>query len=424
MVALSSCVKDKLTSVYITYEPVVKTKAAVWAQIKSAPARGLETTGKLVLYGNYIFINEVNKGVHIINNQNPAAPQNIGFINIPGNIDIALKNNILYADVFSDMVMIDVSNPNNVQLKGVEFTVFPERVYNQNFTVDTGTYIIDWIKHEARNTIEINTLKQQAANNGWLEGNIRGMAVNTMAQGDFSGSKVLVGVSGSMARFTIVDNHLYTVGRSELTAFNISNAVAPVKDQVTNVGWNIETVYPFNGKLFIGGQNGMFIYDIANPAAPQRLGMFSHACFNDPVVANNTHAFVTLRALTPTVDVSGVSIMPITCRGNAPQQNQLDIVDVNNLMAPSLVKTYEMTEPMGISLDGNYLFLCDGKGGLKLFDVSNVNQIRLHKALTNINPFEVIAFNKKAIVVAKGGLYQFDYSDINNIRQISKIAVQ
>jgi hypothetical protein len=259
---------------------------------------------------------------------------------------------------------------------------------------------------------------------GWLEGAIAGMALNSMAQNDFSGAKVLVGVTGSMARFTIVNNYLYTVGRSNLTAFDISNSFVPVKEQVTTVGWNIETIYPFNGKLFIGGQNGMFIYDIANPSAPERLGTFAHACFNDPVVANHTHAFVTLRAMTPRVDQDGVSTLPFTCRGAAPQQNQLDIVDINNLMAPTLVKTYEMTEPMGISLDGNYLFLCDGKGGLKLFDVSNVNQIKLHKAFTNINPFEVITYNKNAIVVARGGLFQFDYSDINNIRQISQIVVR
>ncbi len=51
--------------------------------------------------------------MHIIDNQNPADPQNIGFIEIPGNVDIAIKENILYADSYVDLVAIDISDINN-----------------------------------------------------------------------------------------------------------------------------------------------------------------------------------------------------------------------------------------------------------------------------------------------------------------------
>ncbi|MBC7422101.1 MAG: hypothetical protein H7334_01465, partial [Ferruginibacter sp.] len=87
-----SCVKDKVQTTYTYLKPVYQSKETVWQNIKSAAPQPLQNTGKLFLYGKYIFINEVNKGVHIIDNSTPQLPKNIAFIAIPGNVDIAVKN--------------------------------------------------------------------------------------------------------------------------------------------------------------------------------------------------------------------------------------------------------------------------------------------------------------------------------------------
>src|SRR5437868_12585443 len=91
------CMKDKFTHTYSFLQPVYKSKTEVYANIKSNPARGIENPGKIFLYGNYIFLNEVDKGVHIIDNSDPANPVVKAFIDIPGNLDIAVKGNTLYA---------------------------------------------------------------------------------------------------------------------------------------------------------------------------------------------------------------------------------------------------------------------------------------------------------------------------------------
>ena len=113
---LNSCVKDTCRRIYTYsyYLPVYKTTAEVRANIKSSTPQEITNPGKIVLLGNYIFLNEVDKGIHIIDNGNPASPQNVAFINIPGNMDLALKGNILYADLYTDMVTLDISNPLNV----------------------------------------------------------------------------------------------------------------------------------------------------------------------------------------------------------------------------------------------------------------------------------------------------------------------
>lgn len=413
-VLLQGCLKDTVSTTYTSYEPVYKTKAEVMAGIKSSAATPLVNTGKLAIYGNYILVNEINKGVHVIDNANPSSPQNIAFIEIPGNLDLAVKNNMLYADIYIDMVTIDISNPHNASLKKINYNVFPERIYSGGFTGDSSKYIVDWVKHEATEKSEIDNNRQMVIEGIWVEDVLMSTGTFNAAPTAQSSSGGGQSVGGAMARFTIVNNYLYTVGRSALSSFNISSASDPIIENTRPLGWNIETIYPLNDKLFIGSQTGMFIFDINNPGNPSILGTFSHACFGDPVIANDSYAFVTLKAMT---DFS-------QCWGVAPQRNEMDIVDISNITQPTLVKIYDMEEPQGLSLDGNHLFVCDGKGGLKVYDATDVNNLRLITTITDIDePFDVITYNGKAIVVAKGGIAQYDYSNINSIRKLSTIAV-
>ena len=151
--------------------------------------------------------------------------------------------------------------------------------------------------------------------------------------------------------------------------------------------------------------SGMFIYDVNNPDAPVKTGQFNHARSCDPVIADVNYAYVTLRSGT-------------TCDGYS---NQLDIVQLNGIGNPTLLKTYGMKNPKGLSKDGSTLFLCDD--GLKIFDASNVQNLQLLKHLKTSETFDVIAYNKVALVVASDGLYQYDYTNINNLRLLSKIPV-
>lgn len=410
---LNGCVKDKLTTTHTAFEPVYKSKAAVLQDIKGNAAMPLKHTGKIALYGQYIFINEVNKGVHIIDNTNKMSPKNIAFINIPGNLDIAIKNNVLYADIYTDLLAIDIANLQNVSVKKINYNVFPEKYLNAGFSMDTSNYIVDWIVHEATTQRDIDALKGQISNGAWISETLY-QADNYSNTANASGGNKANSIGGSMARFTLVNDFLYTVGRSALSSFNVSNAANPVLENTTQLGWNIETIFPLNNKLFIGAQTGMFIYNIDNPASPAFQSSFVHACFDDPVIANERYAFVTLKATTAASN----------CWGFAPQQSQMDVLDISNINQPTLIRIYDMEEPMGLSLDGNNLFVCDGKGGLKIYNAADVDDLQLLRTINNINPFDVIAYNKTAIVVAKEGILQFDYSDITAVRHLSTLAIE
>ena len=229
---------------------------------------------------------------------------------------------------------------------------------------------------------------------------------NSAAAGGSGGSPF--GVGGSMARFTIVNNHLYAVSESALKVVSISNAIDPVFSNTVNIGWGIETIYPFNNRLFIGSNSGMFIFNISNPALPVREGSFSHVRSCDPVIADNTHAYVTLR--------SGNACMGFT--------NQLEVLDISNFNQPTLVKTYQMKNPHGLAKDGTTLIICDGTGGLKFYNASNVNNLVLLNTISGYDAYDVIAINGWALVVAKNGLYQYSYNSSGTATQLSLLAVK
>ncbi len=74
----------------------------------------LNDPGKIYIYGSYLLINERGKGIHVYNNSDPANPSALTFIQLVGNTDMAIKDNILYADHMGDLVAITFSDFENV----------------------------------------------------------------------------------------------------------------------------------------------------------------------------------------------------------------------------------------------------------------------------------------------------------------------
>jgi len=112
---------------YGEYLPVYMNRTEMERVVKIEPGRPLQSTGKIYLYGQYILVNEKYKGIHIIDNSDPAAPENIAFLHIDGCIDMAMKNNILYADNAIDLIALKTTdNFSSVQVTERIRNIFPE----------------------------------------------------------------------------------------------------------------------------------------------------------------------------------------------------------------------------------------------------------------------------------------------------------
>lgn len=386
---LTSCSKDDNLEHYTYYKPVYKSKTEVRANIKSGPVRNVVEAGKIFIKDNYLFLVDVNRGVHVVDITNINQPHKIAFIPIPGCADIAVRGNYLYADCDKDLVAINISNPTAASLKKVIPNIFPEKFsYNYNsYSADTTKMVADWIK------VDTAYAKVNPAN---------------VLYATSSSSAITNGTGGSTSRFGLLNDRMYAVSCSDLKVFNTADASNPtfVKKTTLNQG-NIETIFPYNNNLFIGSQSGMYIYDTANPDNPAKLSQFTHARLCDPVIADDRTAYVTLHSGT-------------ACGGFS---NQMDVLDITSLTNPVLIKTYALTSPRGLAKDGNLLLICDGTDGLKIFNAADATNISLLKTVSNMDAQDVITYKNTAIVTAKNGLYFVDYHDPANAKITNIISV-
>jgi hypothetical protein len=353
--------------------------------IELQAARKLTNPGKIYVKDDMILINEMGKGIHMIYNANPAEPKKIGFIKIPGNIDVAVKGDMIYADNFMDLVALNTKTGEIKRVKNA-FKVFEKQRREQILAMNNGIEPM---------------------------GGMRSTQFQAVSHGTPSSAGNPVGTGGSMARFTIVDNSLYVLDGNNMVVYDITDAENPKKMNEIAMDFNVETIFPHEGQLFIGGTEGMYIYDNSDPSAPRFLSKFEHAIACDPVVVSGDHAYITLRSGGP-------------CDRAI---NQLDVVDISDINNPTLVKNFQMHNPHGLSVQGNTLYLCDGNQGLKVYDVTDKLNIldNLQDADRDIRKaYDVIPNpdNGTLIVVGKDGIFQYDAMDPSNLERISEITIE
>lgn len=412
-----SCNTDscKVTHTYVYYSAVETNLTFLRNAVEVVAPRSIESAGRIYFKDDYLFINEPGEGIHVIDNKNPEAPVHLNFIKIPGNFDLAIRGAILYADSYMDLLSFDISNIQQARLINREENVL-QSVNFMGFTVDNNRNLVITYKREERVEITENdcaNILEPWGGRFWGGGIImmesfataqRGTTLNLMPGRISAGA----GIGGSMARFTIVDQYLYMLNGIGVETASLANPVKPELLNRLDVGWGIETIFPYEDMLFIGSTTGMHILDISNPERPAYVSTYAHLFACDPVVVEGNYAYVTLRTGTE-------------CR--MANLNVLEVIDISNIRNPRLVKDYPMHNPHGLGIDQNILFLCDGDAGLKIFDASNPLEIDKHvlARYPNINAYDVIPFGNVLMMIGSNGLYQYSYADPNNITQISHI---
>jgi hypothetical protein len=406
LLMFSSCEDvTKQTITWVEFEPVYMTHEEFLNSVALEPSRELESPGKIYFYNGYLFVNEINEGIHIINNQDPSNPVSTGFINIPGSKDMAIRSDILYADSQKDLLVFDISN-----LEQPELLERIEDVFNNSSQIAPGFttqaidaekgLVIDW-KPVVRQEICEGTCRSHP---GW---GFRVLSASSDAGFSGGAESSQSGVGGSMARFTITGEYLYAVDHTDLITFNITSAQNTVKVDQKGLGWGIETIFPYQENLFIGSESAMYIYELSNPTSPSQLSVYLHATSCDPVVVEGEYAFVTLRE-------------GERCPGGI---NRLEVIDVEDLTQPTKVQSYEMINPHGLGIDNGTLFISEGDFGLKILDASNPLEIKQLRHITDIHAYDVIPLNGVLMVTGESGIVQYDYSDLENLRHLSSIPI-
>jgi len=405
----------KETITYKINEPVLMSASEFRNSVKvTKEQHQISNYGKICFYNGFLYISESEVGIHIIDNTNPSSPRIVGFIELVGNADLAIRDNVLYADALIDLVWFDISDPANPKLKGRLENAFPDALptfdnpygydYSMCYTTDGKMkgVVVGW-------TVKERVEKVDAQRNYWWGGGGKMTEDANLYTGTAktNGGSQTTGVNGSMSRFTIYKDYLYAVINYQMCIFDLKSGQTPEK-KIENF-WigNVETIFSYKDNMFLGMPTGMAIYSVEDPVKPTYCSTVSHVWGCDPVVVDNDLAYVTVRS------------------GNFCGQtvDELLIIDVKDVYHPFPLVTYTMTHPKGLGIDNNALFLCDD--GLKVFKLGNpqtliANQIAHEKGMDG---FDVIPFDNVLMMIADNGLYQYDYSDINHIKQLSVIPI-
>ncbi len=403
---LQGCVKDQCERelTYLRFDPIFMSIDDVRQPVEQGAPQALKTPGKIYFFNDYILINEQREGIHIIDNADPSNPSNVSFLKIPGNFDMTIRDNKMYVDNAMDMLVLDVSDINNIA--PISRT---ENAFSNTFVEGKGV-IIGYTSEEVTETFECyegNVVGWEDFNTPMELGNGSFGAMDaSSASGRIPGNSV----GGSTTRFTTVGDYLYTVDFEELRVFDVSNASYPNLVNTEFVGFGIETIFPYKDHLFMGSVNGVYIYRISNPASPQFSEMFVHASGCDPVIVKDDIAYVTIHSGTE-------------CNGLI---NQLDIIDVEQVGngQSRLLESISMENPKGLAIANDHLYVCDN--GLKVYDISD-DPTTLGKPVVvdrTSNPFDVIALSGGLVVViSEDGLKQYDAADPSNMVELSTISI-
>jgi hypothetical protein len=222
-----------------------------------------------------------------------------------------------------------------------------------------------------------------------------GIALDSCTKESATGANVSSGKGGSLTRFTISDNYLYAVDNHFLYAYSLINPAKPEKVFTSPLNYDIETIYPFNKYLFLGTKTGLYIYSIDTASAPRLIGEAKHARSCDPVVANDSVAFVTLK----------------NNGGCGPAVSGLYIHDIKNINQPVLKKMVELPDPVGLGLQDSILYVCCGSTGLKIFNVKDPYLPSLITAKTDGVFIDVIPYNGILICFVQDGIILYDISN-------------
>ncbi|MDR2389950.1 MAG: hypothetical protein LBD89_09250 [Tannerellaceae bacterium] len=406
---------DKYTEELTVNAPVYLTYEALRTAVGPEPARTLERPGKIYFKDNRIFIVEYLQGIHVIDVSDVSNPQNLVFIHIPGCVDLAIKDQSLYADSYTDLVTIDVSEvarPKEIhrltdvlpyKIPTPKETAYPRAEVLKDKGVVTG-WELRREKHAVTPPKDLYS-EYDYSDKAWPSFFLANAEGTTAGSG--SGS---VGLGGSMARFGLYQDYLYVADESRLYLFDAATPARPVALGIHPLANAIETMFIYDHHLFFGTPSGMLVYSLQVPLAPDYIGDFRHTTSCDPVVVQDGYAYITLRA-------------GETCGGGV---NRLDIVKISeDYKEYDLVSSYGMTAPQGLGVDGNKLFICDGPAGLKIYDAEDKTTLSSHLIATfpEIQAYDVIPLEGYLFLVAEEGFYLYDYSDYTNIRRLGYIPI-
>ncbi len=286
--------------------------------------RQISSPQSMYLYDSVLYVSDLDSGIHRYRVSSDAALTPLATIPLVGNAGVAVRGDIVYANSWGSIVALRLATDGSYDTASV-------------------------IRQEAT---PVPVDDHYTRRGGW--------GCMGCAETDYATTPQSGGAASSYAVFAAIDTFLYYVDGYDIVTMSIAKPDSPFVLTTTPIAWDLETLFPTEKYLFVGGQSGMYIMErLADPAAPTHIGTFQHAQACDPVVVQDTLAYVTLRS------------------GNAcgAARDVLLSVSIANPAAPKLLDELPLSTPYGLTVADTLLFLARGYGGLTLCSTAHPDSL-------------------------------------------------
>lgn len=220
-------------------------------------------------------------------------------------------------------------------------------------------------------------------------------------------------LSGSYANMIAAGEYLYVISETDLISYERQENQSLKEVNRQTLGLGLESLHYRTGVLFVGSSQRMYICQLNSDNIPVLKSRTQYTDFSDlrpcdPIVADDEIAIASLSSSTQVTD-DGCGLIEV---------NELRIYDITDLSDPQLVNTHEMTNPKGMALDQDILFVCEKEAGLKVLDMTDPRNPVEMIHFPDVDAFDAVATGTTVLVVGSSELAEFDYSDRSDIRRI------
>jgi hypothetical protein len=132
--------------VFSRYEPIFLSTTEFENSIEIQDKKEVTEASKIYIINNFIFINDKRTGFHIFDNSDTSNPIKKKFLKAPGATDIAIRNNVLYINQATDLVVLtfDFNTLTTVVSKRLK-NVFPElQSPDGEWFYEEGKVVVNW----------------------------------------------------------------------------------------------------------------------------------------------------------------------------------------------------------------------------------------------------------------------------------------
>ncbi|HEX6791657.1 MAG TPA: hypothetical protein VF247_10140 [Candidatus Krumholzibacteria bacterium] len=326
---------------------------------RATPADRMVYPISMTLADNRLYVSGGHSGLHVYDVTDPAAPGKVIHIPLDFNASTAVKDDIVYAN--------DGGQLQAIRISGDSYTVVAKIGVKLQF-------------HDVPSPgVDDESFSCMCTTNTFDAASVSPPAT-----------------ASSFSAFALVDDRLYRADdNGSIIVYDVSvpDTLTLVSD--VPVGWDIETLHPSGELLFVGGFNGMYIFDREDPDHPRQLSKIQHVRACDPVVVSGSTAYVTLRG----GNACGLSPDELLC------------VSIADPGKPEVVGEKPLNTPYGLAAQNARVYVSHGIGGYSLVDASDPANVTIEKTWSGALTRDFIWSGNTLFVLTDDNVNIYDVAD-------------